>query len=503
MFDRPLNCTCTNRLLDYQKKIRVQPRENKLGTNKYKDIQFLRVMHLNGPNIWTFRSVIEAWVDIGLLEDFPSNKLPGFNERLNTFLPSLMHHTCGSGMAGGFLQRLDEGTWIGHVLEHVAIELQCLAGMDTRFGKTRGTSVRGIYKLVFRTFNEKVGRAALDAGRSLVMAAINDTPHDIDRTVSQLRALVNSSYLDSVTQYIIPTAEARYIPVIRLPDSSVIQLGYGVAQRRLQQTDIDQFGESLVDRLFALDDSNLVPIVGIAGSCGTSLVAHLVAWFLHRDGQFVGMACDDGLYLNNAQVVNKSCTDCDGVMQLLTHPHVESIVFVTSNQMILSQGLVYNECDVAIVTDAAGHEELSEFYIHEQDHLYKVLHTQVEAAKRAGFVVLNAMEPLLVEMADDCAAKVIFYATNADVFVVEEHRNKEGRAVFLRDNWLVLANGLNEMPLLSLSEMNQTMVTQAESILAAVAAGWAMNFDSQELVDGLTTFEFNTNNITKKLESNV
>ena len=117
---------------------------------RFDDIRLLRISYLRGPNLWTYRPVLEAWLDLGELEDWPSNKLPGFNERLTALLPALIEHHCGVGERGGFLQRLQEGTWAGHVLEHVVIELLNLAGMPTGFGQTRSTSRRGVYRMVFR-----------------------------------------------------------------------------------------------------------------------------------------------------------------------------------------------------------------------------------------------------------------------------------------------------------------------------------------------------------------
>ncbi|HEX5786461.1 MAG TPA: cyanophycin synthetase, partial [Burkholderiaceae bacterium] len=145
----------------------------------HKDIRILGITHLRGPNIWTYRPTLEALIDIGDLEDCPSNTLPGFYERLTAWLPSLEEHHCSPGVRGGFLQRLREGTWPGHIMEHVALELQNLAGMQTGFGKARSTSQRGVYKVVIRTREESVGRAALQAARDLVMAAIDDTPFDV------------------------------------------------------------------------------------------------------------------------------------------------------------------------------------------------------------------------------------------------------------------------------------------------------------------------------------
>ena len=98
-------------------------------------MEFLKILPLRGPNIWTYRPVLEVWLDIGALEDSPSNTIPGFYERLSSWLPTLAEHRCGIGERGGFLQRVREGTWPGHILEHVTLELQSLAGMQGGFNK--------------------------------------------------------------------------------------------------------------------------------------------------------------------------------------------------------------------------------------------------------------------------------------------------------------------------------------------------------------------------------
>ena len=208
-------------------------------TNK-KNIEILRVSHLRGPNIWTYRPVIEAWVDIGVLEDHPSNTLPGFYERLTALLPGLVEHHCSPGVRGGFLQRVEEGTWAAHILEHCTLELQNLAGMRTGFGKARQTSKRGVYKIAFRTRQETVGRAALAAARDLVVAAINDTPYDLAATVAQLRDSVDSLCLGPSTAHIVDAATDRRIPSIRLTEGNLVQLGYGIQQRRIWTAETDQ-----------------------------------------------------------------------------------------------------------------------------------------------------------------------------------------------------------------------------------------------------------------------
>jgi len=208
---------------------------------KKKDIEVLRVTHLRGPNIWTYRPVIEAWLDIGELENFPSNLLPGLYERLTAILPGLIIHRCGVGEHGGFLERLRDGTYAGHILEHVVLELQNLAGMKTGFGKTRQIGENtGLYKMAFRTRQEQVGRAALAAGRDLLMAMIEDKPYDLAAIVAELTDLVESLCLGPSTANIVDAATVRKIPAIRLTDGNLVQLGHGARQRRIWTAETEQ-----------------------------------------------------------------------------------------------------------------------------------------------------------------------------------------------------------------------------------------------------------------------
>ena len=208
---------------------------------KKKDIDVLRVTHLRGPNIWTYRPVIEAWLDIGELESFPSNLLPGLYERLTAILPGLIVHRCGVGEPGGFLERLRDGTYAGHILEHVVLELQNLAGMKTGFGKTRQIGEdTGLYKMAFRTRQEQVGRAALAHGRDLLMAMIDDKPFDLDAIVAELTDMVESLCLGPSTANIVDAAGVRQIPFIRLTDGNLVQLGHGAAQRRIWTAETEQ-----------------------------------------------------------------------------------------------------------------------------------------------------------------------------------------------------------------------------------------------------------------------
>ena len=204
-----------------------------------KDIDILEVRFIRGPGRWTYRPVLEAVVDIGALEDFPSNLIPGFPERLVAWLPSLVEHQCSYGERGGFVRRLHEGTWPAHILEHVALELQGLAGMPGGFGRARETSRRGVYRVVIRSFQEEVALAALHAARDLVMAAIEDRAYDVASVVDELHALSDEHYLGPSTLSIVDAADDRSIPAIRLNDGNRVQLGYGARQHRIWTAETD------------------------------------------------------------------------------------------------------------------------------------------------------------------------------------------------------------------------------------------------------------------------
>ncbi|MFM8900809.1 MAG: cyanophycin synthetase [Burkholderiales bacterium] len=206
---------------------------------KFDDIQLQRINFLRGPNVWTYRSVLEVWLDLGLLEDFPSNLIPGLTDRLLVALPALGEHHCGVGEKGGFLQRLQEGTWAGHILEHVVIELLNLADMPTGFGQTRSTSQRGVYRMVFRARDEQVARQALEEGHRLLMNAINNQPTDTSAAVQRLRDKVEACYLGPSTASIVAAAADRHIPHMRLNGGNLVQLGHGARQRRIWTAETD------------------------------------------------------------------------------------------------------------------------------------------------------------------------------------------------------------------------------------------------------------------------
>jgi cyanophycin synthetase len=716
-------------------------------TNK-KDIEILRVTHLRGPNIWTYRPVIEAWLDIGELEEFPSNKLPGLYERLTAWLPGLIEHRCGVGERGGFLERLRDGTWPGHILEHIVLELQNLAGMKTGFGKTRSTPDRGIYKMAFRTRDEVVGRAALKAGHALLMAAINDTPFDLKTTLAELTDLVDRWCLGPSTASIVDAATERRIPSIRLTEGNLVQLGHSAAQRRIWTAETDRtsaigesiasdkdltktllascgvpvpegsivrsadaaweeaqdiglpvalkpvdgnhgrgvslnlmteadvhaayaiaseegdssavlverfitgnehrllvvgqkvvaaargeslwvtgdgrstvnqlcdlqinvdprrgeseefplspvkpdesdeikldlqrqgltpesvpqagqkvliqlngnvaddvtdlvhpdvayvaalaarvvgldiagidlvcedisrpleeqrgaiievnsspgllahikpaqgqprpVGKAIVEHLFADGETGRIPLVGVTGTRDAALVARLVGTVLYQSGKHVGVANREGLFLDRRQVTKLDATRFDAGQRLLINRTVQAAVFESNARTILTDGLPYDRCLVGIVTGMGDIADVEDLYVRDQDALFNVVRSQVDVVLSQGAAILNAMDAEVVKLAELSDGAVVFYALDEANDVLRQHRAQGGRAVFLRDGHIVLAEGSSETSLLSLSRIKPATASQPEAVLAAAAAGWALDVPHDLICAGLRSFE--------------
>ena len=711
-----------------------------------KDIQFLRITHLRGPNIWTYRAVIEAWVNIGELEDHPSNTLPGFYERLTQMLPGLVEHRCGIGERGGFLQRLREGTWAAHILEHVAIELQNLAGMQTGFGKARETHIRGIYKIAFRTRQEDVGRAALIAGRDLLLAAIENRPYDLTTSVLRLRELCDRLSLGPSTAHIVDAATERKIPHIRLNEGNLVQFGYGSRQHRIWTAETDQtsaiaetiasdkhltktllkccgvpvpeghevdscetawetaqeiglpvvvkptdanhgrgvftnllsreeiekaymaarqegagvlvetfvpgdahrllvvgdqvvgatrgkmmtvlgdgvltvqdliesqinsdprcgveeefpleplyldqepiarlelerqgmtgqsvpaagqsvllkrngdlaydvtdqvhpqvarvaalaarvvgldiagidlvaqdisqpletqggaiievnagpgllmhlkpaegqarpVGKAIVDHLFAPNEDGRIPVIGIAGSKDTTRIAQLVGWLLHISGRHVGVSCQEGFFLGARLVEATDSMNWECGQRLLINRSVEAAVFENSHRMILTEGLAYDRCSVGVITDMGNLPDLEEFYIHDEDQLFNVVRTQVDVILPKGFAVLNAQNTQVATLADLCDGSVVYYGLDDKNQIIQSHLQRGEKAVFLRDQVIVLAQGMTDIAFLPLGSLKPAKADNPEMVMAAIAAAWALNISPELIGAGLRTFE--------------
>lgn len=212
------------------------------------------ILAMHGANYYSGGPVIIMKLDLGEYNEVFTNEIPGFYEKLRRLLPSLHEHYCSPGFEGGFFLRVKEGTLLGHVSEHVAIELHTLAGMDVGYGKTRATVIPGVYNVVFRFFDELAGIYAGKAAINLVNSLLTGDPFDVDQIVADLVDIREKRLLGPTTQAIVDEAEKRKIPHIRLDNYNLVQLGTGMYQRRIRASLSSQTGFVAVE---TVDDKQM------------------------------------------------------------------------------------------------------------------------------------------------------------------------------------------------------------------------------------------------------
>ena len=193
---------------------------------------------MRGPNYWSVKRhrLVVMRLDIEDLEERPTDKIPGFYERLKEMLPTMYSHRCSEEHEGGFFERVQRGTWMGHVIEHIALEIQTLAGMETGFGRTRGTGEHGVYNVVFSYVEEAVGLYSAKAAVRIAEALIDGQPYRLEEDIQRMRELREDTRLGPSTGSIVEEATKRGIPYLRLNGQSLVQLGHGVHQKRIRAT---------------------------------------------------------------------------------------------------------------------------------------------------------------------------------------------------------------------------------------------------------------------------
>jgi len=706
---------------------------------------------LRGPNQWARFPVLEVRLDLGWLEDFPSHTLPGFNDRLMAWLPSMVEHRCSIGERGGFFQRLRTGTWMGHILEHVTLELQTLAGTAVGYGRARETKARGVYNVIIEYQQEGFAIACLHAAHTLLMAAIAGESCDLRQMLAGLRDQLLREQLGPSTRSIVEAAQRREIPVRRLNDGSLVRLGIGAKQRKilaaetdgtsaigesiaqdkeltrcllaeagipvaagepvgsadeawrvaierglpvvikprhgnqgrgvsvglaseagvrqayqtaasggaevvvecclqgddyrllvvggnlvaaarrcpplvvgdgvasvrelvarknadprrcadhagslspipldavaesllkeqglaadavpardqqvllrrnanlstggtaedvtdqvhpeiarmaieaarivgldiagvdLMATHIDRpltgqssgivevnacpglrmhlepttgaardAGAAIVEMLFPPGDDGRIPVAAVTGTNGKTTVTRLLAHLAATGGATVGMACTEGVWVGDRQIDTGDCSGPQSARRVLAQPSVMTAVLETARGGILREGCGFDACDVAVVTNIASGDHLGLHEIDTPEQLAWVKGAIVAAVRSSGTAVLNAADPLVVEMKKWCRGRVVYFALDPEHPVITAHLADGGFAATIRDGWMVLRDGPRETRLASLARVplvhGGMVAFQVENALAAAAAAWSLGVPLELVRLGLEDF---------------
>lgn len=250
-------------------------------------------------------------------------------------------------------------------------------------------------------------------------------------------------------------------------------------------------GEAIVDHMYAPGENGRIPIVAVAGTNGKTTTTRLVAHLLGVNGQCVGMTNSDGVYVGSQCIDTGDCSGPRSARHVLLHPYVDAAVFETARGGILREGLAFDRCDVAVVTNIGVGDHLGLNYITTVEDLAAVKRVIVENVASTGTAVLNAVDPIVAGMATNCPGQVIFFSTDPAHPVLATHRAQGKRCVFAESGRIVLVEGgweqsfaLAGIPL----TQNGRIGFQVENAMAAIAAGWAMGVAFEDIQKGLASF---------------
>jgi cyanophycin synthetase len=251
-------------------------------------------------------------------------------------------------------------------------------------------------------------------------------------------------------------------------------------------------GEAMVNSIFPHGENGRIPIVAVTGTNGKTTTTRCVAHLLQSSGRRVGMTCTDGIYIENRRIDSGDCSGPKSARSILGNPRVDAAVLETARGGILREGLGFDWCDVAIVTNVGEGDHLGLGGIATVEELARVKAVPVRRVTAQGAAVLNADDPLVASMAKLCRGSVIFFSRNPESPVLLAHRNHGGKAVTVRDGAIVIATGRDERRVARLTDLPLThggrIAFQVENLLAAVAAGHALGISLDSIRTGIETF---------------
>jgi cyanophycin synthetase len=251
-------------------------------------------------------------------------------------------------------------------------------------------------------------------------------------------------------------------------------------------------GNSIIEAMFGRGDDARIPIVSITGTNGKTTTTRCIAHLLQKSGRRVGMTCTDGIYVEGRRIDSGDCAGPKSARVVLAHPRVDAAVFETARGGMLREGLGFDWCDVAVVTNVGEGDHLGLNGIDTVEDLARVKAIPVRRVSRQGAAVLNADDPLVAAMAELCPGTVIFFSRRADSPTLVAHRAAGGRAVTVREGYIVVASGRDERRVARVDEMPLThggrIGFQIDNLLASVAAGYWLGLSIDALRLGISTF---------------
>lgn len=460
-------------------------------------MQILEIKVLRGPNYWSIRrpNLIQMKLDLEDLEYRPSNKIHGFRERIEQLLPSMIEHYCSEGHKGGFFKRVEDGTWMGHIIEHIALELQTLTDMNVGFGRTRSTGERdGIYYVVFEYHEEKAGIYTAKAAVRIAQALIDGVDYNLESDLQTLQQIYNETKLNPTISAIVEEATNRNIPSIRLNKYSLVQLGYGFHQKCIDSTaTISSTPAIAVDTLFPSGNDGRIPLIAITGSSGKTTTAHITAHIVRTAGKKVGYSTSEGIYIQNQLMITGDYSGYESAQLVLKNPTVDFAVLECTSHDILEVGLGFQQCNVAIVTNITA-DYSSMDGTNMIDHLARIMQVVPETVNDKGYAILNADDDLVYNMQKDLHCNIALFSIYANNTRIKKHCENGGKAAILENGYITIITENRKVRIMPITDIPIVCGVKAKynitNVLPAVLSTYLINnFSIEDIRQALQKFE--------------
>ena len=258
-------------------------------------------------------------------------------------------------------------------------------------------------------------------------------------------------------------------------------------------------GEDIINTLFPIGEDGRIPVVAVTGTNGKTTTVRLIAHLLNETGLRVGMTTTDGVYVNHRLIDSGDCSGPKSARNVLMHPDVDAAVLETARGGMLREGLGFDRCEVAVVTNIGEGDHLGLNYITSVEDLVILKRVIVQNVVPTGAAVLNAADPMVAKMGDKCSGRVIFFAQNQHHPVIAAHRAKNKKVIFFDGTYIVASKGSRVMYRFPVSEIpltqNGVLGFQIENVMAAIGAAWALGLDAEKIARGLHSFESDANSV--------
>lgn len=455
-------------------------------------MKILNFRVFRGRNIYSHKKCIRLNLDLEGYSEILSKEISNFNEKLVFMLPELKNHRCEIDEESGFIKRLAEGTYLAHVTEHIIIALHNMIDLDISYGKAREISGDNYY-IIYEYEYKNTGIEAASIAVDFVNSLINNEFLNLDLRLNKLKKILMNEQLGVSTLNICKEAQKRGIPILKIGEESMFQLGYGKYSKIIQATmdsETSSCAINMVDKLFK-DIPKTIPLIAVTGTNGKTTTTRLITHILSIAGYCVGMTTTSGIYIDGKCIFKGDTTGPKSALTVLMNKNVDAAVLETARGGMIREGLAYDLADVAVITNITE-DHLGIDGVETIEDLAKVKALVGEAVKEDGYVVINGDDKMSVSILPRLTSKLIIFTKYKDNKVMLSNIKNGGYGIYVDNGELIIKNKSNLEKIIDIKDIgitfNGLLKYNIENAMAACAATVGLGIGLNIIKQGLKSF---------------